>query len=435
MDTDTEVDRVNWYIDHNLVHEIHTSERRSFRGCRRRWDWLFRRNLYPLTTAKPLEFGVAFHEAMETYYDPEKAEFPPEIRAALAIEAFRQKCEAQRKKAEEYWNGDLDLSIQADYNERVELGIGMLKYYTKKIAPTWDYGWTTEKVEVSFMLPIPHPDTGEYIFCKCNLCWKKWFSHLEKEAAKKSAELAAQRKPGEFGAITMQPIGPLFQPADWKGLPVTYAGRLDVLARDANGDLWVVDWKTAANIPDDHYWLDLDDQVGSYPWALNRLGIPVRGFVYVEIKKAFPEPPKENALRRKGCKFSVSRIQNVDYETYFAHVMEHDTEAVVAGYYEEFLDWLKNNPPKYFDRHIIYHSPDKMKAIEHNIGLEALDMINPDLRIYPSPGRFACGGCAFRQPCLEKDAGGDHEYYLTTMYEERVPYYVREPSTESKGGE
>jgi hypothetical protein len=63
-------------------------------------------------------------------------------------------------------------------------------------------------------------------------------------------------------------------------------------------------------------------------------------------------------------------------------------------------------------------------------------MINPDLRIYPSPGRFACGGCAFRQPCLEKDNGGDYQYFLDTMYEERVPYYVRqEASTESKGGE
>jgi hypothetical protein len=415
MSIDTELDWVNWCIDHSLVHEIHTSERRSFRGCRRRWDWLFRRNLYPVTTAKPLEFGVAFHAAMEEYYDPEKVEFPLEVRAALAIEAFRTKCEAQRKKAEEYWGGDLDLSIQVDYNERVELGIGMLKYYTSKVAPTWDYGWTTEKVEVSFMLPIPHPDTGKYIYCTCDLCWAKW---EKSEKYKEDLEFYGDTGREDFG-----------------GLPVTYAGRLDVLARDANGDLWVVDWKTAAQIPDDHYWLDLDDQVGSYPWALNRLGIPVRGFVYVEIKKAFPEPPKENSSRRKGCKFSVSRSQNTDYETYFAHVMEHDTEAVVEGYYEEFLQWLKDNPPKYFERHIIYHSPDKMKAIEHNIGLEALDMIDPGLRIYPSPGRFACGGCAFRQPCLEKDAGGDHEYYLTTMYEERVPYYVQEPSTESKGGE
>lgn len=28
-------------IARKLVHEVHTSERRSFRGCRRRWDWIF----------------------------------------------------------------------------------------------------------------------------------------------------------------------------------------------------------------------------------------------------------------------------------------------------------------------------------------------------------------------------------------------------------
>jgi hypothetical protein len=426
---------VNWCIDHSLVHEIHTSERRSFRGCRRRWDWLFRDNLYPLTTAKPLEFGVAFHEAMETYYDPEKAEFPVEVRAALAIEAFKEKCEAQRKKAEEYWGGSLDPSIEADYNERVELGVGMLRYYTQKVAPTWDYGWTTEKVEVSFMLPIPHPDTGDYIYCTCDLCWEKWekFQLKSIEPPEKTGDSHVDSILFRSYAEDLSTI-PRSR-TDWNGLPVTYAGRLDVLARDANGDLWVVDWKTAAQIPDDHYWLDLDDQVGSYPWALNRLGIPVRGFVYVEIKKAFPEPPKENASRRKGCKFSVSRSQNTTYEDYFAYVMEHDAEAVVEGHYEEFFAWLKENPTKFFERHVIYHSPERMAAIERNIGQEALDMIDPGLRIYPSPGRFACGGCAFRQPCLEKDAGGDYQYYLDTMYEERVPYYVREPSTESKGGE
>jgi hypothetical protein len=417
METAAEIDWVNWCIDHSLVHEIHTSERRSFRGCRRRWDWLFRRNLYPVTTAKPLEFGVAMHLAFEEYYDPEKAKFPLEVRTALAIEAFKAKCAEQRKKAEEYWGGELDLSIQVDHDERVELGVGMLKYYTSKVAPTWDYGWTTEQVEVSFMLPIPHPDTGKYIYCKCDLCWAKWIKASD----------------NEFDGWMEDELHEYW--TKWKGLPVTYAGRLDVLARDSNGDLWVVDWKTAANIPDDHYWLDLDDQVGSYPWALNRLGIRVRGFVYVEIKKAFPEPPKQNQSRRKGCLYSVSRQQNTTYEDYFAFVMENDTEAVVQGYYEEFLDWLKNNSTKFFERHTIYHSPQRMEAIEENIGLEALDMIDPNLRIYPSPGRFACGGCAFRQPCLEKDAGGDYEYYLNTMYEVRVPYYVREPSTDSKGGE
>jgi hypothetical protein len=411
MTVQSEVDWVNWCIDHNLVHEIHTSERRSFRGCRRRWDWLFRDNLYPMTTAKPLEFGTAFHFAFETYYDPEKAEFPLEIRAALAIEAFKAKCEEQRKKAAEYWGGDLDLSIEADYNERVELGIGMLRHYTQNVAPTWDYGWTTEKVEVSFMLPIPHPDTGEHMYCRCDLCWEKWCK------SEHTANKGILRE-------------------HWNGLPVTYAGRLDVLARDANGDLWVVDWKTAANIPDDHFWLDLDDQVGSYPWALNRLGIPVRGFVYVEIKKAFPEPPKENKYRRNGCKYSVSHSQNTTYDDYFQFVWQNDEEAVIQGCYEEFLTWLENNPTKFFERHVIYHSPQHMEAIERNIGLEALDMIDPAIRIYPAPGRFACRGCAFRQPCLEKDAGGDYQYYLNTMYEVRIPYYVREePSTESKGGE
>jgi hypothetical protein len=56
---------------YELCHEIHTSERKSFRACRRRWDWLFRGHYYPVETAKPLEFGIAYHKAMEVWYNPD----------------------------------------------------------------------------------------------------------------------------------------------------------------------------------------------------------------------------------------------------------------------------------------------------------------------------------------------------------------------------
>jgi len=63
---------LQWYTERRLVHEIHTSERGSFRGCRRRWDWIFNQNYYPKMTPKHFDFGTAFHKALETYRMPKR---------------------------------------------------------------------------------------------------------------------------------------------------------------------------------------------------------------------------------------------------------------------------------------------------------------------------------------------------------------------------
>lgn len=398
------------------MHEIHTSGRKSFRACRRRWDWIFTQSYYPITTAKPLEFGTAFHAAMETYYQPYTWGMDREVVGQLAVKTFVDKCEKQRAdalKAQE--SNQLEDEKQQDYDERVTLGRGMLKYYFEKVAPKIDVGWKPVKVEVAFMIPIPNPETGEPVmWCKCDVCWKAWLKHFGIE---------------ESEAGTPWPGG-------LPGLPVVYAGRLDMLAEDENGNYWIFDWKTARSISKDDEFLYLDDQIASYVWALRKLGLNIRGFVYHEQRKGFPEPPKENVNRRKGCLFSVSKSQDTDYRTYFDHVAKYDRVALGEGCYDDFLDFLKEEGIVYYARHQIHKSDEEIASMEQNIGFEALDMIDPNLRIYPSPGRFGCTFCAFRQPCMEMNAKGDYKYALDTMFEQREHYYVRnEPSTESKGGE
>lgn len=407
------------YIDARLVHEIHTSERRSFRGCRRRWDWIFRHNYYPKMTAKPLEFGISYHEGMEVYYDPRTWHWDKEVLAAAAIQAFITKCEAQKKKSLEAQERQyLDDEVEEDYRERVELGKGMMRYYFTKVAPQEDRGWKPVRVEVEFIVDIPHPETGETIWCKCDVCYKKWRDYLAKADASES------------------PLKLPYNTTLFLGLPVVFAGRIDMLAIDEHGDLWIFDWKTARSISEQYQFLYLDDQVGSYPWALRRLGLNVRGFVYHEQRKGFPQPPLRNKTRRLGCIFSVNKNQDVDYEIYLKTVQEEDREAYEAGSYDDMLEFLKHEGVVYFSRHQIHKTDDELAEIERNIGFEALDMIDPGLRIYPSPGRFGCNFCAFQTPCLEMNSRGDHQYALDTLFERREHYYIRaEPSTESKGGE
>lgn len=441
------IDQVNDLIRLKLVHEIHTSERKSFRACRRRWDWIFRDNLYPYMTAKPLEFGTAFHYGMEKYYDPETWNWPRDVVGEYAIQQFVKKCNEQRQaflkqEAVPY----LEEDVQADYNERVELGVGMLRYYFTHIAPQQDRGWTPVKVEVAFMVSIEHPDTKEPMVCKCDQCKDKWRKYLtkkaENEAESKSREISRQSslqdysKDGTYRS-SMQPIRWEINWDEWQGLPVVYAGRVDMLAEDTEGQYWVFDWKSARSVNVDHdEFLEIDDQVASYVWALRKIGLPVRGFIYHEQRKAFPRPPEQNKTMRLGRMFSVSKQQETDYDTYVRTIAKEDTDAYEMGLYNDFLEFLKNEGIVFYKRWQIHKSDYQNAQTELNIGLEALEIIDPNLRIYPSPGRFGCTTCAFRQPCLEQNAGGDYKYALDTLFERREHYYVREEaSTESKGGE
>jgi hypothetical protein len=352
-------------------------------------------NYYPTMTAKPLDFGVAFHEAMEVFYNPKTWDFPVELRGELAIKAFVDKTNAQRKKFLDNMDQSyIEADVQKDFDERVELGKGMIRYHLQRISPLVDRNWSPIRVEVAFKVPITHPFTGEPLTCSNPTC----------------------RHPA--------------------GAPVVYAGRIDCLGQDDNGDYWVIDWKTARALAQNEEFLLLDDQVGSYVWACNVLELPVRGFIYHEMKKGFPEPPTMNKVRRLGCLFSKNKQQNLSYDLYLQTIKEQDEEAYKEGRYDDILRYLQDEESLYYQRFQIHKSPEELQQIAYNIGLEALEMINPNTLIYPSPGRFSCSFCAFRTPCMGKNNGEDYEYALKTLFEQREHYYVREEaSTDSKSAE
>jgi hypothetical protein len=347
--------------------------------------------------AKPLDFGIAYHKAMEVFYDPETwGTFPSDVRAELAIAAFVAKTNEQRKKYIQANDGQLpDDEIQADFDERVELGKGMIRYHLERISPREDGHWRPLRVEIAFQVPILHPETSEPLTCSNPAC----------------------RHPA--------------------GAPVVYAGRIDCLGEDIHGDYWVIDWKTCRALAQRDDFLYLDDQVGSYVWACNVLGLPVRGFIYHEMKKAYPQPPNMNKVRRLGCIFSKNKQQALSYDIYLETIKEQDADAYANGLYDDILEWLQGDEAtRYYQRFQIHKTAKELEQIGYNIGLEALDMLDPSLRIYPSPGRFHCGNCAFIVPCMGKNNGEDYQYALDTMYDKREHYYVREEaSTETKGAE
>jgi len=409
------------YIDKKLVHSLHTSESKSFRGCRRRWNWIFREFWYPRTTAKPLEFGTAYHVAMEKFYEPELWDKPRDVVTTLAVQAFRKKCREQLLDyctANNITLDSVDPEVKSDYEERMALGEGMIQYHAEEVSPALDKDLIPRKVEIAFEVPVVNPDTGDQLWCKCNTCWTRYIAYCE-----------MYYPPTRDG---------MWHRNNFKGLPVTYGGRIDAIFEGVDGRYWIVDWKTAAQLAGDRdEFLLIDDQITRYCWALWSIGIRIAGFIYHEQKKAFPEEPEPMSRRRLGCLYSVSKSQNVNYDTYLRTVQENDNGAYVMGAYDEFLEWLKENGGVFHQRYVVHRNETELKQAARNVYMEAVEMTNPDLLIYPNAGRFGCNTCAFRQPCIGVNQGEDFLYTLSTMFDKRRYHYWEDkvPSTESKGNE
>lgn len=429
---------VNDYITKGLVHSIHTSERLSHRGCRRRHDWVFNQGYYPLTTPKPLEFGVAFHLAMQKLYDP-ITWHDKELALGLALKSFKDKTHEQLDEYVRLNLGSHQLiepEVKADYDERVELGLGMLKSYARDVVPKYDREFTPIAVEIEFEVPI----LDEYnnpVWCECDVCWRRQVRYWQ-ALDETTHNVDIQGLTGKEGKDDQ------FRDA-WLGLVVTYGGRIDMMSIDQYGGYWIFDWKTAARLhtgedyqTDDGFLL-LDDQITSYCWAMWLLGklndgqVPIEGFVYAEIKKAVPVEPEPNRSRRLGRLYSINKQQETTWELYEKTVSENDTEAYEGGLYDDFIAYLREFGGQYSKRHQIHRTVQELKSAGYNIYLEALDIIDPHSRVYPSPGRFSCGNCAFKEPCLGMNRGEDYIYMLDSFFDKRpLKYWEKQPSSTDK---
>jgi hypothetical protein len=209
--------------------------------------------------------------------------------------------------------------------------------------------------------------------------------------------------------------------------------------KDNYGRFWVFDWKTAASLTqvgEDDY-LYLDDQITSYCWALWTLNIDIAGFIYAEIKKVAPSEPEPLKRPYRDKMYSVNKQNNYDPDLYEITVKENDPAAYEAGLYDEYIDHLRSPENDFTRRHEIPRTDLELQSAGETIYLEALDIIDPNLRVYPSPGRFSCRFCAFQGPCLSKNRREDHQYDLDSSFEKRSYHYweTKKPSTEGKGGE
>lgn len=373
-----------------MPHEIHTSERRSFRGCRRRWNWAYREGYVPDVTPKPLEFGIAYHEALEQFFLPERwVDTTAQEKLSFSVEKFHEITSAQQERYLTLTNQrELEVAQGDDYQQRIELGIGMLVYYATQVHPVADNWFRPVATEIPFEVPLEDSDN-----------------------------------PGQVLKCTNSPACGQVHGND-PSLPesdVVYSGRVDMLVEDIrNGGYFIWDHKTASQLTYDDGFLQLDDQVGSYAWALSSiLGLDIRGFVYAEYRKAYPQPP---ILLKNGKTFSVNKQQATTHKIFLETVMEIDPEGYEAGKYSDYIAFLQSkDAPRYHQRFVIIKTEKELAGVGEALTIESADIVDPRLRVYPSVGKFSCGNCAYRQPCLAKMMSEDYQYTLDSLFKKVGP--------------
>lgn len=414
---------------------IHTSDRGTFKDCRRRWDWssparlnLTRKvRIYGITW--PLFFGTAIHYALEQYYNPLLNEDPVvefdafmdlHWKGGIVSEEDLEKYGLTDREPKLLENGSynveglIDLLPDADpgeWEEYVNLGRGMLNFY-KTYAEKND-NFTTIAVEHNFSVPILNPSTGEPLYMVDTRTMPEgWVPNFD----------------------TGNGYGPLNK---WigKGGKSAYImkqvharGKIDKVIQDnRTGMFGLHDYKTVGRAwdDDDFKFLELDEQVTTYMFAGEReaemydLEYKSLDFIiYESIRKGYPKPP---TINKDGITPSIARSTETTTAEMFAQYIDesglrvvYESDVKMQAYYT-FL--LEEGDKRFVERKPVYRNAAQKRNCGNRIYLEAMDMLSPNVRIYPNPSKnWNCLNCAFRGPCVMAEQGADFISILSDSY-------------------
>jgi hypothetical protein len=351
--------------------EIHTSDRQTYKRCRRKYDWgsTLRSNLVRVGPEhKALFIGTGFHFALEDYWGYRRFEHP-----ALAFATYYD-----AQKAD-------DLPDDAD--EALELATGMLSYYVED--------WLvehSEEYETLWIDGVPQVEV-EVAIDITGLLWDAT-KHID--------------QPWLTQALA--------------GREVHYIMTFDRVVIDQHERIWGLDYKTAAAF--DELNLQTNPQAGAYDWGMDLFYTPVgykpEGIIWQQHKKAVPKPPE--AL--KSGQLSQDVRQSTTYRLYKRALIERF--GAVPLRYNSFLALLGEQQDYWGDRYIrrdnLRRNQVQREVEQSKIVAEVLEMLNPGLPLYPNPTTDCKWDCTFKAPCLAKDDGSDYEYILNSEYEQWAGY-------------
>lgn len=225
-------------------------------------------------------------------------------------------------------------------------------------------------------------------------------------------------------------------PIKYRGLKVVIKGIIDLVVEveDENGEIWVVDHKTASQIPDPNSFHAMDPQLMIYPWAVKVVpelkkelnGRIPRGVVYDYIQS---KPPSIPQMTPKTGKISRRKIKT-DYPTLAKFLRENG---------EDLEDWvhilrpLRRQSP--FLRRYKLPREDKVTQEVLRDVLEVAYHIATDERRSRTITRECRTMCPYHDLCRNELNGFDTALQRTTQFTIREEDEKEEFVTEPEDGE
>jgi hypothetical protein len=343
---------------------VRTSDRITFKRCRRKWNWQFshRGNRTPIRRSNPLWLGTGFHFAMEDRHG--KRLWP------TAADAWQAYHDAWLKSTRAGGS-----PLPDDHEELSDLTLRMLEYYEE---------WLT------FRVPL-----NTFVY---------------------------QGKPQVERRFEIQLPVPPEVLAHYGYDACYYVGTIDRVIVDEHGRLWLVDYKTAKRFETGHF--DTDPQISAYCWAAQKIypDREIAGFIYQQHKKQVPGEPK--FLTSSGM-FSVSKTQATTYPLYYKALKNlygdvNKAPAANIEYLNNLAAAEQGDMDAFIRRDYVQRNEAQIASVEEHMVLEAMDMMNPNLPLYPNHTRDCSWDCPFNIACINQDDGGDAQYELESSTVDRA---------------
>lgn len=302
---------------------IRTSDRTSFRRCRRKWNWSsnLRRGLESIEPALPLWIGTGFHYALEDYHG-----YQHYSTSAEAFAAFVDACRRTPKiKLPDEWEGGL------------ELATGMLDYYTQweRSRPKYETLWIdgVPQVEIDYQIELPFDAT-------------------------------------KFGYDK-----------------VVTEGTFDRVAVDEWDGLWIVEYKTAKAFEERHFMTDQQISSYSWSGSVvyDRPVMGVLYQQHKKVIPVGPRILRAGKISTASNMITSHRLYKNALEELYITV--NKAPAVNIRFLGDLAAQETDQRDAYIRRDLTSRNEHQIASEGAKILLECAEMLNPDTPLYPSPTR------------------------------------------------
>ncbi|MFN2517454.1 MAG: hypothetical protein ABR604_00215 [Jatrophihabitantaceae bacterium] len=354
-----------------MDYRVSARERAAFKRCRRQWDFgSIERQNLQAADPPTVDLNRAVRDALAVYYYPGMWDWESHIVLPLVRKAFMRAIAAAPPSVQR--TTDLDL------------GTDLLERYFTWAPSIDDFGPLKIETDVESLVPdISRPDQGL---------------------------LAGD------------------------GRRVLYTERVALLAVDAADENWVVVHQVVPEWQDlESLLLDEAAVAACWAWEQTYLGMNIAGTIHNEILQSPPDllGPVPTATRT-GREGRGGNSQNEPSGGGRSIPQLQRPERLEGR--PETDERVQQETAGVLRRTHIRRSPAEIETARQQIGAELLEMLDPELALYPTPSPAHCPQCVFVAPCLAMTEGADPTLDLASRFRQGPTAPIYQPRLGAGGG-